>query len=321
MSTKIAILIPYFGLKPKWFEYFILTCLKNREIDWIFFSDCLFTEQDHPNLKFNQMQLNEFNALATRQIGLKITIKHPYKICDLKPAYGLIFESYIGNYDFWGYGDIDLVYGNILSLLPPNWQINYDIISNHSEFIPGHFCILKNTAKIRNLFQQADNFASIFQSSLYHGFDEILHPLKILPDNRMLLFSKDFKIKYHLIASKIISYLRKILNPIRVKIKKESSSLRIPLHLNDFTSVVKWNNEERNLNAYFKTSYMCDLMLRRQGYKKWIIEWNNGILINKLTGEEIMYFHFIMAKNKSKFIINNFMPATSAFTITKEGIQ
>ena len=37
----------------------------------------------------------------------------PYKLCDLKPAYGHIHERDIAGYRFFGYGDIDIVYGQI----------------------------------------------------------------------------------------------------------------------------------------------------------------------------------------------------------------
>ncbi len=320
MNEKIAILIPYFGDKPKWFEYFILSCKKNRGIDWIFFSDCLSTEQKYSNLKFIDMKLNDFNVLATKQLGIKISIKHPYKLCDLKPAYGLIFESFINNYDFWGYGDIDVVYGNILGLLPQNWQLKYDIISNHNEFIPGHLCILRNSDKIKYLFQEAANWHRIFKSSVYHGFDEILHPIKIIPNHLLLTFTKQIKINYHLMASKIISFIMTRMRSIRAQYKKSNFNSSTCI-LKDFTSIVKWENKQGNLKSYFKTGFMSDLMLRQQGVDCWKIDWDRGILSEKSKGKEIMYFHMILAKNSSRFFIDDYLPQKERFSITKEGIR
>lgn len=37
---KAAIIIPYFGKFPEWFNLYLYSCKKNPEVDFIFYTDC-----------------------------------------------------------------------------------------------------------------------------------------------------------------------------------------------------------------------------------------------------------------------------------------
>ena len=144
-STKVLIIVPYFGDFPKWIDYFLLSCSKNKNIQWLLLSD----SNNHPellqNVKIVYFTLNDFNQLATHKLNLKIRVNHPYKICDFRPAFGKIFEEYINSYDFWGYSDIDLIYGNIRKFLPDEILNEFDLVSPRREYFTGHFALYRNT--------------------------------------------------------------------------------------------------------------------------------------------------------------------------------
>ena len=159
---KICIVIPYFGTWPEWINYFLLSCKYNPSVDWQFFTDCGVPEVSSKNLTFHHTTLTEFNKLASNQLNLELSIKNPYKLCDLKPAYGLIFQDYLKNYDFWGYGDIDLIYGDIETFITSHLLDTYDIISNHKDFVAGHFCLLRNTPGINQLFMKGAYYKKAF---------------------------------------------------------------------------------------------------------------------------------------------------------------
>ena len=320
MQNKIAILIPYFGTMPHWFDYFLLSCSKNPEIDWFFFTDCLKSEFLYPNTRFIPMSLKEFNLLATNKLGFPIQIRHAYKLCELKPAYGLLFEEYLEGYIFWGYGDIDLVYGNIIRFFPENWETTYDAIASDSEFIPGHLCVLKNSPEIKRLFEHIQSYRKVFQSQLYHGLDEIFHPVKVIPAPKFLSVSKEIKIGYHLMLSHFIRLIKKTIlyKFLKNRAKEVQNSPNLP---RDFTSMVKMLSSKGKIHVLFKTFYQCDLMLHEQNMKNWKIDWTEGVLINSDTRKELMYFHFSRSKNSRKFRVNKFNPSLQSFSITKHGIQ
>ena len=42
-----------------------------------------------------------------------ICLESPYKLCDYRPTYGLALSKWIGTYDFWGYCDLDMLFGDL----------------------------------------------------------------------------------------------------------------------------------------------------------------------------------------------------------------
>ena len=90
-QMTIAVLICYFGKLPWYFNYFIHSCKYNPSIDFIIITDDTDYARKLPgNVKLLYKSLQEINKLATKRLGLNINIKAAYKLCDFKPAYGLI---------------------------------------------------------------------------------------------------------------------------------------------------------------------------------------------------------------------------------------
>ncbi|RXM50152.1 DUF6625 family protein [Chryseobacterium sp. CH1] len=112
--TRIALINCYFGKKwPSYFNHFLFSCKYNSDVDFL-----IFTNLEAPfqiaNVHFIKINdLSEFSKIASEKLNLSINILDGYKLCDFKPAYGLIFQEYLKNYDFWGYCDIDIIFGNI----------------------------------------------------------------------------------------------------------------------------------------------------------------------------------------------------------------
>ena len=102
-------------------------------MDFLIFTDCGGTDLQCPNVRIVDSSLEQFNSLASERLGLSISIHEPYKLCDLKPAYGVIFAEYLSGYDFWGNADIDVVYGNVRSCLTEELLSKYDVISSRKE--------------------------------------------------------------------------------------------------------------------------------------------------------------------------------------------
>jgi len=314
---KICIVIPYFGKWPEWINYFLLSCKYNITIDWQFFTDCGLAEVSSKNLTFHHTTLTEFNELASTQLNLEISIQNPYKLCDLKPAYGLIFQKYLINFDFWGYGDIDLIYGNIETFITNQLLDTYDIISNNKDFVAGHFCILRNTLVINQLFMKGGLYKKAFLESKYTGFDEQILDLKISTNPRHLKLSKRINTVYHLGLNYIVkSPIKLIIRPIWIMLRNKDNH-----QLKDFTSIVSAMQNNNKIKVHFSTTFQSDLMLLKRKIKKWQIRWDNGSLRNSQTGNEILYFHFILSKTSGKFRTEPFNNNTQNFYIQPSGIK
>jgi len=169
---RICIVIVYFGNWPKWFEFFLQSCRYNPSINWIFYTDCIIPEKHPKNVKFIKGNLKNLNQLISEKLGILSGIKDSYKVCDFRPAFGIIFGEYLTDYNFWGYGDIDLIYGDIGKFITEEDLNKYDIISTKKGFTAGHFMLLKNSKEVNNFYKKTLNYRNVFERRDWVGFDE-----------------------------------------------------------------------------------------------------------------------------------------------------
>ena len=172
-QKSIAILTCWYGQYPWYLPYFIHSCKFNPTIDFIIITDNKESINNKPhNVKIVRKIIEEVKAIASEKLGFKVNIDCPYKLCDYKPAYGFIFPEIIEGYDFWGHGDIDIVYGNIRGFMTDELLNNYDIISSRHDYITGTFCLFKNNQQMNTLFVQSKDYKQVFSNSEHYCFDE-----------------------------------------------------------------------------------------------------------------------------------------------------
>ncbi len=170
--TSIAFIIPYFGKWPIWFPAFLKSCESNPTIHWIFFTDCEIPLNYPSNVKIFAVKMEDMAILFNRKIGVNVAIQHPVKFCDLKPTYGHVFEEYLKGYDFWGFCDIDIIWGDIRKFITEEMLQQYDLVSSRISTVSGHFTILRNNLYNRLLYKTDGIYKELFKESKYLWFDE-----------------------------------------------------------------------------------------------------------------------------------------------------
>jgi len=170
-SKSIILLIPYFGEWPEWINLYLETCKWNPTIDWLFFTDCGEPENRCDNVRYVHISLDDFEAFASCRLGVNLRLRDPYKICDLRPAFGLIFKDHIRGYDYFGFGDIDVVYGAVRKFVT-DAVLQRDIISFHRERLSGHFCLFRNRPAMRQLHRRIENWRSKLTAQEWLGLDD-----------------------------------------------------------------------------------------------------------------------------------------------------
>lgn len=172
-QKSIVVLICYFGKLPWYFRYFLHSCAFNPSIVFKIITDNPeFVDLAPKNVEFIRCTLDKFCLKASKALNINVKIEHPYKICDLRPAFGIIFKKLIHGYHYWGYGDIDVIYGNIRKFLLKKLNSDFDIISVRHDYLPGCFILFKNTQKNNSLFMQSRDYKKVFSSSTHFCFDE-----------------------------------------------------------------------------------------------------------------------------------------------------
>jgi hypothetical protein len=137
---SIVIILPYFGKLPYYFDFWLASCRNNPTIDWLIFTDCDASKlQTSSNIKIINISFDDFINKIQDFFPFKISVTKPYKLCDFKVVYGLFLNEYVNKYDFWGYCDCDLIFGNIRKFATD------EILSKCDKFLGhGHFSLQRN---------------------------------------------------------------------------------------------------------------------------------------------------------------------------------
>ena len=139
----------------------LLSVKQNPTIDFYLVTDIADKMEYPENVHIISMTFIELKERIKELFGADSRLEKPYKICDYRPAFGLIFKLWLTNYDFWGYCDVDMIFGDIRKF------VTEDLLAmNKKLYSHGHFVLVKNDEEMNHLFKMAHNFVAF-------TFDEI----------------------------------------------------------------------------------------------------------------------------------------------------
>ena len=157
---KNVFIVPYFGKLPKTFPVFLKSCVANTDFEWLIFTDDKTSYEYPPNVKRILMTFEELKNRVQSKFEFPIRLERPYKLCDYKPAYGLIFEDYLQDYLFWGHCDIDTVMGKLDDFITEELLDSYDKL-----FCLGHMILYRNTYENNRAFMTETNGRYLYKES------------------------------------------------------------------------------------------------------------------------------------------------------------
>jgi hypothetical protein len=116
--------------------------------------------------------MQEIKTLASEKLGFSVKIEFPYKFCDFKPAYGLIFSEFTKGFDFWAQSDLDVIYGDIRNFITDDLLNEYDFISVRHDYTTGCFALYRNNPLMNNIFKRSKDYKMVFSNARHFCFDE-----------------------------------------------------------------------------------------------------------------------------------------------------
>ena len=196
--NKICIIGVYFGEFPKYFPLWLKSAEYNSTIDFYIYTDQkLLGLPDNVHVKY--LTINQMKYLADCKLGLNTCLNKPYKCCDFKPVYGLIFEDDIKQYDYWGHCDFDLIFGDLQYFFD-----KYDLYSYDRFLALGHLSLYRNTPEVLERYKSdgaASDYIDTFTKEPITVFDEIRGMTSIYLKNGYPIFTKrifiDIATVYH----------------------------------------------------------------------------------------------------------------------------
>lgn len=170
---RILFIVPYFGEWPEWMELHLDSIKRNPTIDFLFITDCETSVlSEIKNVRVQKSAFETYIHRFKKVLDKELDIPNPYKLCDLRPLFGLIHNDIIKNYDFYGWTDMDILFGNIREFYTDAILSKYDVLSTHAHTISGHMALFRNNRKNREMYKNIYDWEGALQNAEFVGIDE-----------------------------------------------------------------------------------------------------------------------------------------------------
>ena len=167
---KLILITCYFGSLPNYFNFYMKSVEQNPTVDFLLVTDDKTPREYPSNLIVQYKTFEQIKSEMQKLFDFKICLDAPYKLCDYKPIYGKLFYDIVKNYDFWGYSDIDLIYGDI------RWLITDEVLDNYDKIqTAGHFTLMPTTEEHFNFYTNTYDtidYKKVYQNPKNYAFDE-----------------------------------------------------------------------------------------------------------------------------------------------------
>lgn len=313
VKNKIAILIVYFGKWPQWISYFLDSASKNPSIDFLIISDSSPLHYKYSNIAFYKQTIDNLCSLINSRLGINIVLQDPYKLCDFKPTYGFLFADYLASYDYWGYCDVDLLFGTGFQKFILEKVQKHDIILGYQDFSSGPFTLFRNSREVNLIFTNVVDYQNILTLDTCQGFDE--HIIKSQNEGfslKKLIFLFLFVLRKpkYIMNFRILKY--------RFQWYYKRNTVTQPV---DLSEVLFMLQKKKKLNVGFYPLITNDIDYMRKGESNWEVFYKNGELFDN-RNQLLSIFHFGKIKKLKDFqceVIE--FDGTSGLIINEKGIR
>ena len=173
MKNRVCLVLPFFTggrPMPSYANLFFETVAHNPELDLLVLSDCGWYEPRSINVTYVACTLADVRERAQALFDFKVSMDTPYKLCDYKPAYGLMFADYLADYDFWGNCDMDMAFGSFHRFVTDAVLDSHDKVYQH-----GHLTLYRNSDIVNREFMSdyGMDYRKVFTTPISCVFDEL----------------------------------------------------------------------------------------------------------------------------------------------------
>jgi hypothetical protein len=175
---SILIIADYFGTWPKWFGMYLKSCELNPTVHWLIHTDCALPAQWPSNVTLIQMSQLDYMRRVCDRLRISFRPRNMYNICNLRPTFGVLYASEIRGYDFFGWSDIDVIYGHIRHFYTEEVLMR-NVICSSSRICTGHLTLMRNRHWLRHAFLRIDGWRARLENPEPCEWSESLDEAKL----------------------------------------------------------------------------------------------------------------------------------------------
>ena len=282
---RIRFVLCYIGPLPRYFPTFLATCAENADVDFLVASDQPPPPGLAPNVRWQHATLADLRARLSEAVGFEVALDDGYKLCDYKPVLGQVFSEELEGYPFWGFCDPDLVWGHIRSFATEERLAAHDVLSFRGrDFISGPCTLFRNEPRLNHLYAESATFERVFRDPRVRSFTEKTGRDEVVSVEELVA------------SGRLVS----------------------------FTDVVR-----REVgNGTLRWLDTDEIVERDPANHRFLFEWRRGHLfqvsedghrLNGGLGREVLFYHYVRAKEDPWFYIPERSHLPDAFRITDRG--
>lgn len=172
MPFSIRLVTTWSGPLPRYLPLFLGTASRNPEIEFLFVADSPQPYALPPNVRWVERSLPDLLDGMSDRLGCDLRQAEPFKLCDVRPAFGVALADLLEGCDFWGNIDCDLVLGDLRAFATDERLGGHDILSfKGRRYVHGPLTLWRNDETVNRLYKRAD-WRRVFEADEYLGFDE-----------------------------------------------------------------------------------------------------------------------------------------------------
>lgn len=174
MSNKprITFLIPFLGSWPRYINLFLAGCSANTMARFLLCAECPPAADLPDNVLHIPMSSAEILERIRKGTGLELAAIPGHKLCDFRPFFSTAFEDLLKNSEFWGYCDIDLIFGRMNQAIDRALLESVDAFSAHPNQFVGHLTFVRNLPDINRLAFEIPRWQELCLSPVAEHVDE-----------------------------------------------------------------------------------------------------------------------------------------------------
>jgi hypothetical protein len=175
VDSKVILIQLWLGTIPDYFWHHYETTKNLKNVDFL-----LLTNDDisieSKNYRIVKIPSHWIEEKVSSMLECDYKITNFKKINDLKSSYGELFEDYIEGYDYFGFYDIDTLFGDLNKWIFPHIP-EYDVVSfADSVFhnrLGGPLTVIRNTYEFRRLYRkEIERFKETLNHDSIDAFEE-----------------------------------------------------------------------------------------------------------------------------------------------------
>lgn len=190
-QPRICLILAYLGPWPPYLDLFLHSIRFNADVDWLFVCDHAFPDvQLPPNVRVLTTTQSQLAQRIADTVDTPVNLSIPYKLCDFRPAFGVVFRDELSGYDVWGHCDNDIIFGRLRRFFTT------EILDAHDKVLMHGYMQLYRNSVVGNAFYRIASptirYQDVFADPVYRGFDEWSGIAKVFQHHKIPYFQKEF---------------------------------------------------------------------------------------------------------------------------------